>query len=97
MDSILQKNNFFFIGVGGAGMSAIAQFLAGNGKTVKGSDRLFAFAENDYIKTQLQQENITCFMRVKPARARSSIRAKATASRVRSPDRAHHSLCTTKP
>ncbi len=62
MQSILQKNNFFFIGVGGAGMSAIAQYLAGNGKTVKGSDRLFAFAENDYIKTQLEHEHIACFI-----------------------------------
>jgi len=59
---ILQKKNFFFIGVGGAGMSAIAQYLAGNGKVVKGSDRLFNFPENDYIKTQLQKENIECFL-----------------------------------
>ena len=46
---ILQKKNFFFIGVGGAGMSAIAQYLAGKGKVVKGSDRLFNFTENEYI------------------------------------------------
>jgi UDP-N-acetylmuramate--alanine ligase len=59
---ILQKKNFFFIGVGGAGMSAIAQYLAGNGKVVKGSDRLFNFSENEYIKTQLQKENIECFL-----------------------------------
>ena len=59
---ILQKKNFFFIGVGGAGMSAIAQYLAGNGKVVKGSDRLFNFPENDSIKTQLQKENIECFL-----------------------------------
>lgn len=59
---ILQKKNFFFIGVGGAGMSAIAQYLAGNGKVVKGSDRLFNFPENDYIKAQLQKENIECFI-----------------------------------
>jgi len=58
---ILQKTNFFFIGVGGAGMSAIAQYLAGNGKTVKGSDRLFAYDENEYIKQQLEKENIQCY------------------------------------
>jgi UDP-N-acetylmuramate--alanine ligase len=43
-------------------MSAIAQYLAGNGKVVKGSDRLFNFPENEYIKTQLQKENIECFL-----------------------------------
>ena len=47
MSSILDKQHFFFIGVGGAGMSAIAQYLAGNGKTVKGSDRLFADVKNE--------------------------------------------------
>lgn len=62
MSSVLNKKNFFFIGVGGAGMSAIAQYLSGNGKSVKGSDRLFNFSENDYVKTQLEQENISCYM-----------------------------------
>ncbi len=60
--NMLQKNNFFFIGVGGAGMSAIAQYLSGSGKQVSGSDRLFASAENDYIKQQLSDENITCYI-----------------------------------
>jgi UDP-N-acetylmuramate--alanine ligase len=32
----------FFIGVAGTGMSAIAQYLAGIGKGVAGSDRFFA-------------------------------------------------------
>lgn len=58
---ILSKQHFFFIGVGGAGMSAIAQYLSGIGKTVKGSDRLFQFTENDYIKSQLQTEKISCY------------------------------------
>ncbi|HPI54608.1 MAG TPA: Mur ligase domain-containing protein [Chitinophagaceae bacterium] len=62
MSSILHKQHFFFIGVGGAGMSAIAQYLAGNGKTVKGSDRLFADTKNDYVKTQLEHEGIVCFL-----------------------------------
>ncbi len=35
-------NNFFFIGIAGTGMSAIAQFLAMQGHNVAGSDRLFA-------------------------------------------------------
>jgi UDP-N-acetylmuramate--alanine ligase len=34
--------NIFFIGVAGTGMSALAQFLAGNGKIVSGSDRFFS-------------------------------------------------------
>ncbi|GBL35536.1 UDP-N-acetylmuramate--L-alanine ligase [Filimonas sp.] len=62
MSTILGKTNFFFIGVGGAGMSAIAQYLAGNGKIIKGSDRLFAHKENEYIKTQLEKENIQCYL-----------------------------------
>jgi UDP-N-acetylmuramate--alanine ligase len=60
--SSLEKNNFFFIGVGGAGMSAIAQYLVGQGKEVSGSDRLFNFTENDKIKKQLEVENIQCFL-----------------------------------
>lgn len=62
MEDILHKQHFFFIGVGGAGMSAIAQYLAGNGKTVKGSDRLFQFEENDYIRKQLESEHIQCYL-----------------------------------
>lgn len=61
-NNILSKQHFFFIGVGGAGMSAIAQYLSGIGKTVDGSDRLFQFAENDYIKSQLEAENIHCHL-----------------------------------
>lgn len=61
-EDLLSKKNFFFVGVGGAGMSAIAQYLAGNEKLVKGSDRLFASSENDFIKQQLTQEGIQCFL-----------------------------------
>ena len=60
--NILENNNFFFIGVGGAGMSAIAQFLSGTGNVVAGSDRLFTNPENDYIKDQLEAESIKCFV-----------------------------------
>lgn len=62
MSSVLDKSNFFFIGVGGAGMSAIAQYLAGNGKKVSGSDRLFNDPVNDYVKLQLEKEQITCYL-----------------------------------
>ena len=33
--------HIFFIGIAGVGMSAIAQYLAGTGKAVSGSDRYF--------------------------------------------------------
>ncbi len=61
MQNILNKyNNFFFIGIGGSGMSAIAQYLKGIGKNVAGSDRLFV-DENHSIKIKLQNEGIKCF------------------------------------
>lgn len=62
MQDILDKQNYFFIGVAGAGMSAIAQYLAGNGKSVKGSDRLFNFEENNHTRQQLENESIQCFL-----------------------------------
>lgn len=40
--SVNDFKNVFFIGVAGTGMSAIAQFLAGTGKMVSGSDRYFS-------------------------------------------------------
>lgn len=59
---MLNYKSFFFIGVGGAGMSAIAQYLVGTGKTVSGSDRLFLSDENDFLKRQLEAEGISCFL-----------------------------------
>jgi UDP-N-acetylmuramate--alanine ligase len=54
-------NNFFFIGVAGVGMSALAQFLVGTGKTVSGSDRYFAkYLYND-TQEKLEAEGIVCF------------------------------------
>jgi UDP-N-acetylmuramate--alanine ligase len=43
--SINSYQHIFFIGVAGAGMSAIAQYLAGTGKEVSGSDRYFVAGE----------------------------------------------------
>ena len=58
---ILKTDNFFFIGVGGVGMSAIAQYLSGRGKNVAGSDR--AFANADFaIKNKLEDAGIQCFI-----------------------------------
>jgi UDP-N-acetylmuramate--alanine ligase len=58
---VMQQQHFFFAGVAGAGMSAIAQYLSGIGKQVSGSDRLFNTSENDKTKLQLEAEQIVCF------------------------------------
>ncbi|OJV55549.1 MAG: UDP-N-acetylmuramate--alanine ligase [Bacteroidetes bacterium 43-16] len=58
---VLDKQKFFFAGVAGAGMSAIAQYLSGSGKEVAGSDRLFNTADNEHTRQQLIAEGITCY------------------------------------
>ena len=57
---IIIKQQYFFIGVAGVGMSAIAQYLVGTGKTVAGSDRYFTDNTNKTRK-QLENEGIHCF------------------------------------
>ncbi len=52
----------FFIGIAGSGMSAIAQYLKGIGKTVAGSDRFFKPGEYNEIKDKLEAEGIHCFL-----------------------------------
>lgn len=52
----------FFIGVAGAGMSAIAQYLQGTGKKVSGSDRFFNEGKAGEIKEKLEAEGITCYL-----------------------------------
>lgn len=52
----------FFIGIAGAGMSAIAQYLQGIGKKVSGSDRYFKPDEYNKTKSQLEAEGIECFL-----------------------------------
>ncbi len=54
--------NVFFIGVAGTGMSAIAQYLAGTGKTVAGSDRYFQPGEFNDTKDKLEAAGISCFL-----------------------------------
>ena len=55
-------DNWFFIGVAGTGMSALAQFLAGKGKQVAGSDRLFSSAATDpSIRIRLESAGIGCY------------------------------------
>jgi UDP-N-acetylmuramate--alanine ligase len=54
--------NVFFIGIAGVGMSAIAQYLAGTGKNVAGSDRYFKEEEYNDTKEKLIAEGIKCFL-----------------------------------
>ena len=51
----------FFIGVAGTGMSAIAQYLAGIGKNVSGSDRYFVAGEYNETREKLEAAGIQCF------------------------------------
>ncbi len=62
IQSINDFKNPFFIGVAGTGMSAIAQYLQGIGKSVTGSDRYFEKGEALEIKEKLEAEGIQCFM-----------------------------------
>lgn len=52
----------FFVGVAGAGMSAIAQYLRGTGKQVSGSDRFFNEGKAGDIKAKLETDGIHCFV-----------------------------------
>jgi UDP-N-acetylmuramate--alanine ligase len=52
----------FFIGIAGTGMSAIAQWLAGNGKQVSGSDRYFLPGVLNDTREKLEALGITCFL-----------------------------------
>ncbi len=59
--NLLIAKKIHFIGVAGTGMSAIAQYLAGTGHTVSGSDREFAKESTDLVKRQLTEAGISCF------------------------------------
>ena len=59
--SLAEINNFFFIGVAGSGMSALAQYLVGTGKQVSGSDRYFVEGQYNETKEKLNEEGIKCF------------------------------------
>ena len=51
----------FFIGVAGTGMSALAQYLAGMGKRISGSDRYFSTGDSGDVQTKLELAGIRCF------------------------------------
>ena len=53
--------SYFFIGVAGVGMSAIAQYLVGKGVAVSGSDRQFGAAEKPLVMSQLEECGVKCF------------------------------------
>ncbi len=61
MKKLLNYNSFYFIGIAGVGMSAIAQYLSNIDKKVSGSDRVFNKANKNKTKILLEKENIKCF------------------------------------
>lgn len=54
-------SHFFFVGIAGTGMSAIAQYLKGKGKEVSGSDRLFGQGQKLESETQFESMGIHCY------------------------------------
>lgn len=58
---ISKDQSFFFVGVAGSGMSAIAQYLAGKGFQVSGSDRQFASSESNKVRSQLEDAGVKTF------------------------------------
>ena len=62
IQSIADFEQPFFIGVAGAGMSAIAQYLQGIGKRVAGSDRFFREGEENEMQARLEAAGITCYV-----------------------------------
>ncbi len=59
--NIERYSNYFFIGIAGTGMSALAQYLKGIGKSVSGSDREFNKDNNNLIKDQFKQLGIVSY------------------------------------
>jgi UDP-N-acetylmuramate--alanine ligase len=55
------KNSYFFIGIAGTGMSAIAQYLKAAGHAVAGSDRQFVSGVHNESRAALEAEGIICF------------------------------------
>ncbi len=61
IQSIQDFNRVFFIGIAGSGMSALAQYLQGIGKEVKGSDRYFQPGTPNESREKLEAEGIGCY------------------------------------
>ena len=62
ISSLSDFKNPFFIGIAGTGMSALAQYLQGIGKSVSGSDRYFKEGEFNEIQEKLEAEGVNCFL-----------------------------------
>ena len=58
---ITTSKNYFFVGIAGTGMSAIAQYLKANGHDVSGSDRQFVSGIYNETEQALIKEGIRCF------------------------------------
>jgi len=56
----MENPSYFFVGVAGVGMSALAQYLAGKGFQVSGSDRQFTQAPAPRVLTQLEEAGVRC-------------------------------------
>ena len=61
MSMLSQEQSFFFVGVAGSGMSAIAEYLAGKGFSISGSDRKFSSADGDALRAQLEMTGVKVF------------------------------------
>ena len=61
ISSLDNYHNIFFIGIAGSGMSALAQYLAGIGKNISGSDRFFVAGQPNETKDKLLAQKIQCF------------------------------------
>jgi UDP-N-acetylmuramate--alanine ligase len=60
--SLDNYQTIFFIGIAGSGMSALAQYLSGLGKTIGGSDRFFIPGHPNEARDKLEAEGIHCFL-----------------------------------
>lgn len=60
--ALTADQKFFFVGVAGSGMSAIAEYLAGKGFSVAGSDRKFANSDGDRVRKQLEDAGVRTFL-----------------------------------
>lgn len=62
MLNINTYNHYFFIGIAGSGMSALAQYLSGTGKKVSGSDRIFNSNKENILREQFTRMGISCYL-----------------------------------
>lgn len=60
-DSNILKNKYHFVGIGGSGMSALAQILAARGAKVSGSDRYYDGGINTTLFDKLTSLGISIF------------------------------------